>query len=254
MYKLAKCQMDQVGRQVFPFSAPGLAANGTQPRRPLLLIAIVAIAWRFEQVSQGVVPTPPSKCSGIFFVRWHPYLPFAVQNCQNLLKCITNIRLFTPPIINFYLLISPFGNIVKSKIQKGRHRCVMGFGERIKSIRGALLQEDFAKKIGVSKTTVGRFEREERVPDLQDLNKILSVYSDIDPVWLITGKPTKPIDEELLEAAIEVTEELLQVMKRQATPKQKTQLILTLYDLTYERKDHVIDRPTAIRLVKLMAA
>jgi transcriptional regulator with XRE-family HTH domain len=64
----------------------------------------------------------------------------------------------------------------------------MGIGERIKIIRGALQQEEFAKKISVSKSTVGRFEREERSPDIEDLNTILSAYPDINPAWLLTGQ------------------------------------------------------------------
>lgn len=64
----------------------------------------------------------------------------------------------------------------------------MGFGERIRQIRGSLLQEEFAQKIGVSKSTVGRFEREERTPDMVDIGKILEAYPDINPTWLVTGK------------------------------------------------------------------
>ncbi len=87
----------------------------------------------------------------------------------------------------------------------------------------------------------------------------------ISPSWMIENEgPMKKkdayvarhgvVDEALLEAAIEVSEELLVSLEKQTTPKQKTQLILALYDLASKREDHAVDRPTALRLVKLMAA
>ena len=65
--------------------------------------------------------------------------------------------------------------------------------------------------------------------------------------------PSK-IHEELLEAVIEEVEEALLSLGKQATPKQTTQLILALYDLSSKKEDRTVDKPTALRLVKLMAA
>jgi len=60
--------------------------------------------------------------------------------------------------------------------------------ERIKIIRGFLKQEEFASKLGVSKVTVGRWERGERVPDAQDLYKITVVFPEFNPTWILTGE------------------------------------------------------------------
>lgn len=67
----------------------------------------------------------------------------------------------------------------------------MSYGERIKEIRGAMSQEDFAKILGVHKNTLGRFEREEGRPNIEELNKILLSFPKINPEWLLTGKGVK---------------------------------------------------------------
>jgi putative transcriptional regulator len=50
-------------------------------------------------------------------------------------------------------------------------------GDRIKEIRDAhgLTQEDLATAIGVSRTTITKYERNERVPDLITLTKITEI-------------------------------------------------------------------------------
>ncbi|MEB3167893.1 MAG: LexA family transcriptional regulator [Synechococcaceae cyanobacterium] len=64
----------------------------------------------------------------------------------------------------------------------------MAIGERIKKVRGEALQEEFAKRISVSKMTVGRWERGERIPDQENLCKILQEYPHISPAWLLAGE------------------------------------------------------------------
>jgi transcriptional regulator with XRE-family HTH domain len=64
----------------------------------------------------------------------------------------------------------------------------MEFGERLKLIRGSSRQDDFATKVGFHKNTIGRWERGEQTPNVDDLNKILAVFPDINPTWLLTGK------------------------------------------------------------------
>ncbi len=59
---------------------------------------------------------------------------------------------------------------------------------RIKLIRGSKSQDAFAQEVGVSKMTVGRWERRERTPDADDLNGILKAYPDVHPMWLLTGE------------------------------------------------------------------
>ena len=63
----------------------------------------------------------------------------------------------------------------------------MGIGERIKLIRGHERQDAFSVKVGVHLNTVGRWERGQRSPDVDDLNKILAAFPEINPTWLLTG-------------------------------------------------------------------
>jgi hypothetical protein len=71
---------------------------------------------------------------------------------------------------------------------------------------------------------------------------------------VINNDPSGEIDDLLLEEVIEVLEELLKSMEKEATPKQKTQMILALYDLAAKSENRTVDKSTALRLVKLMAA
>ncbi len=60
--------------------------------------------------------------------------------------------------------------------------------DRIKLVRGDTSQGDFAKCVGVSKNTVGRWERGERTPDQKHLQRILDAHPDINPAWLVVGE------------------------------------------------------------------
>lgn len=62
-----------------------------------------------------------------------------------------------------------------------------GQGDRVKFIRGALTQKEFAKRLGITAQAVINYERYGRVPSKAVLNKILNVYS-INPEWLLTGE------------------------------------------------------------------
>jgi len=64
----------------------------------------------------------------------------------------------------------------------------MAIDERIKLIRGSKSQDAFSQEVGVSKMTIGRWERGERTPDADDLSRILIGYPDINPAWLLTGE------------------------------------------------------------------
>lgn len=77
----------------------------------------------------------------------------------------------------------------------------MNLPDRIKSIRQGLKQDEFAIKLGVNKNTVGRWERAEQVPNVEDLTLILKVYPDINPAWLLTG------EGEMKREYVEITKE-----------------------------------------------
>lgn len=65
--------------------------------------------------------------------------------------------------------------------------CV-NFGERLKMVRGNLTRDEFSVKIHVHKNTIGRWERGEQTPNVDDLNQVLQAYPDINPAWLLTGE------------------------------------------------------------------
>lgn len=81
----------------------------------------------------------------------------------------------------------PFGSIVK---------CLFGdfmiepintdIGGRIKQIRGAHTQQEFADLLGVGRTTLIRYENNERVPDAELLIKLHCLYK-TQPLWVLTG-------------------------------------------------------------------
>lgn len=64
----------------------------------------------------------------------------------------------------------------------------MGYGQRLKLVRGSMLQEEFAKILDVHKNTVVRFESEKGKPNIEELNKVLTAFPDINPTWLLTGE------------------------------------------------------------------
>ncbi len=75
----------------------------------------------------------------------------------------------------------------------------MDICERIKKIRGESRQGDFANSLGVNKNTVGRWERGEQTPDVDDLNLILKAHPEINPIWLYTGEGEMKKDNKAIE-------------------------------------------------------
>lgn len=67
----------------------------------------------------------------------------------------------------------------------------MTIGDRIKSIRGRLSRDKFAPQTGISKTTLVNYETGERTPPSDYLVKILELYPDISPAWLLTGEGSR---------------------------------------------------------------
>jgi phage repressor protein C with HTH and peptisase S24 domain len=72
-----------------------------------------------------------------------------------------------------------------------------GIGQRIEQVRGQLTQNAFAKSVGISKSTLIRYEREDRLPDAETIARVCETYK-VDFTWLITGKgdPFTPEPEE----------------------------------------------------------
>jgi hypothetical protein len=63
-----------------------------------------------------------------------------------------------------------------------------GYGERLKFIRGDMNRGDFARQLAVHSNTIGRWEREEQAPNIEDINIVLFHHPYINPTWLLTGE------------------------------------------------------------------
>lgn len=133
--------------------------------------------------------------------------------------------------------------------------------ERMKFAAETKSDSELARILEITPQAIYKFRKLGRLPAELVVNFAFSAELSLD--WLITGNGTMmaedvallgKIDGELLETVIELVEELLESKGEKATPKQKTQLILALYDLASKREDRSVDRPTALRLIKLMTA
>lgn len=60
-------------------------------------------------------------------------------------------------------------------------------GERIKKIRGALTQKEFADSLGITAQAIINYERHGRIPSRSILNKISTIYT-VAVDWLLTGE------------------------------------------------------------------
>lgn len=142
---------------------------------------------------------------------------------------------------------------------------MMGFGDRIVKIRGSLSQEEFSLKVGVHKNTIGRWEREQRTPDLLDLNKLIELYPEINPEWLLTGKGDMHRKEDFsrykvapygsgnvtirinaLEAAIATTEEVISLKGKKVSAQKKAQGIRRVYEFFMEGKENFMHETSEV--------
>jgi len=64
----------------------------------------------------------------------------------------------------------------------------MTLGERIKLIRGEVSREKFSPMTGISKTTLVNYETGASSPTAEYLNKLLIMFPEINPAWLLTGE------------------------------------------------------------------
>jgi phage repressor protein C with HTH and peptisase S24 domain len=71
-------------------------------------------------------------------------------------------------------------------VVSGESLCT-GMGQRLIELRGKLTQHAFGASIGVSKRSIIRYEKEERLPDAEVIARICTRY-EVDPIWFMTGK------------------------------------------------------------------
>ncbi len=141
----------------------------------------------------------------------------------------------------------------------------LDLANRLKIVREKLKysQREMSVAVDASLTSWQGYEAGKNIPGGNVLAALARMNFDVN--WILTGEgeinrgevpkvQVGGVDEELLEAAVDVSAELLESLGKQATSKQRTQLILALYDLANENEERKIDRPKALRLVKLMAA
>jgi len=117
-------------------------------------------------------------------------------------------------------------------------------GHRIKAVRGAISQDEFARRLSVHKETLGNYERNKRQPDaafLIALRKEFGVSAD----WLLTGEapPPSPAAEppapawrltkeakELIAACAKVIEMKINERNKVADISQKVMMALNMYE------------------------
>ena len=64
-------------------------------------------------------------------------------------------------------------------------------GARLAHLRGAMNQREFAKRIGVSQSTVARWEINKVSPDARELRRICEAFA-VETTWLLDGKGSPP--------------------------------------------------------------
>ena len=134
-----------------------------------------------------------------------------------------------------------------------------GIGERIRHVRGSLSQAEFSGRMAVHEQTLGKYERNVRLPDAAFLERLHRLF-DCDINWLLTGKtnpappppPPPAVSDAVLLAAIGAVEELLSSRQSRLAPGKKTQLILLIYrQLTAAGSSGQVDRTMLDGLITL---
>lgn len=78
-----------------------------------------------------------------------------------------------------YIVKFPYGFFMKKNE-------LLGVGERIKTIRGSMQQQEFASLLSIGRTTLIRYEKNERLPDIEFVVKLNLLFK-VQPLWLLTG-------------------------------------------------------------------
>ena len=145
-------------------------------------------------------------------------------------------------------------------------KTVDSIGARIASVRGSSTQMEFAKRYGIHKNTLARYERNERSPDAEFLSALASAGHD--PYWLLLGVERgddiqvressanyrNSIDWVRLEEIIGVIEELAARGSRSISTALKARLICQLYRYYSERcgPEGQISRPERDMLTEMI--
>lgn len=81
-----------------------------------------------------------------------------------------------------------FNFFFKFGLELEKHiRVFMTIGQRLKNVRGNILQKELARRLGVHVNTLAGYERDQKQPDADYLNRVLAMFPEISPEWLLTG-------------------------------------------------------------------
>lgn len=138
------------------------------------------------------------------------------------------------------------------------------FQDRLKQVRGKITQADMSDKLGIPFVSYGRYERGERSPDLEFIEKVCQTF-DISPTWLILGEgpmhrgeaseaapaaPASPLDQGLLQSVLAGVKKGLAWRGTILPPDKEAELIALLYD-HYAKIQEKPDEKTVERYLKL---
>lgn len=152
-----------------------------------------------------------------------------------------------------------------------------GLKNRIKTIRADLSQDEFGRRIGVTKQAVSKYEKGASVPSKKTLKNIAN-HGKVTVGWLLQGESAAaaaqeaslplarplpgvpgpdsphlytPVDTTILTQIIALVEEGLKKQKRQLKPVSKAHLFSLLYD-RYQETGQVPDRETIKEFLRLV--
>lgn len=106
-------------------------------------------------------------------------------------------------------------------------------GARIKKARGDVSQRDFARKIGISSNTLGRYERGEIAPGSEAI-ALLCTKANIDPRWLLFGDQGDRTAPGEPEGAADPTDLQSEVSR---LSKENRELMVDIVTLVKEKND-----------------
>ena len=138
----------------------------------------------------------------------------------------------------------------------------MTIGKRIKELRGKTPRHDFAAFLGVSRSTIQRYENDADVPGTNLVVALCEKYK-VSSDWLIFGKDasfqedtqtkeTSPLNLEVLVDAIDTIEQILHDKKKAMTPANKAEIIAKIYEY-YLDEEPGKSKEKIYNLLKLVA-